>query len=112
MELAPVHEFNATSLTISTCTVLCNLNKRLSLELITRFVPVLELLAPELNEKSGGLYNIEFTLLMENSTIAAIDVYFWLIDNTVNIQNSNKIYSIAAASSFTTRYSVASSSNS
>jgi hypothetical protein len=60
MELALPHEFNATSLTISTCTVLCNLNKRLSLELITRFAPVHELQAPELNEKSGGLYNIEF----------------------------------------------------
>ena len=60
MELVPTHEFNATALTISTCTVLCNLNKRLNLELITRFVPVHELQAPELNEKSGGLYNIEF----------------------------------------------------
>ena len=60
MELAPAHEFNASPLTISTCTVLCNLNKKLSLELITRFVPVHELQAPELNEKSGGLYNIEF----------------------------------------------------
>ena len=56
----PPAEFVATPLTISTCTVLCNLNKRLNLELITRFVPVYELLAPELNEKSGGLYNIEF----------------------------------------------------
>jgi len=60
MELAPVHEFHATPLTISTCTVLCNLNKRLNLELITRFVPIHELQAIELNEKSGGLYNIEF----------------------------------------------------
>ena len=60
MELASVHEFNATPLTISTCTVLCNLNKRLNLELITRFVPIHELQAIELNEKSGGLYNIEF----------------------------------------------------
>ena len=60
MGLAVKHEFNATPLTISTCTVLCNLNKRLNLELITRFVPVYELLAPELNDKSGGLYNIEF----------------------------------------------------
>ena len=45
-----------------------------------------------------GLYNIEFTLLMENSTIAARDVYVWLIDNTVNIPNSNKIYSIRPSS--------------
>ena len=60
MELVPTHEFNATALTISTFTVLCNLNKKLNLELITRFVPVHELQAPELNEKSGGLYNIEF----------------------------------------------------
>ncbi len=60
MEIAPSHKFHATPLTISTCTVLCNLNKRLNLELITRFIPVYELQAPELNEKSGGLYNIEF----------------------------------------------------
>lgn len=44
-----------------------------------------------------GLYNIEYTLLMEN-TGAARDVYVWLIDTTVNIPNSNKIYSIAATS--------------
>jgi TATA-box binding protein (TBP) (component of TFIID and TFIIIB) len=60
MEILTVPEFKSTPLTISTCTVLCNLNKRLNLELITRFVPVNELQSPELNEKSGGLYNIEF----------------------------------------------------
>ena len=53
-------EFKATPLTISTCTVLCNLNRRLNLELFTRFVPVHELQSPVLNEKAGGLYNIEF----------------------------------------------------
>lgn len=57
---AEATEFVATPLTISTCTVLCNLNKKLNLELITRFVQVYDLQAPELNDKSGGLYNIEF----------------------------------------------------
>ena len=60
MEEEQIVEFKDTPLTISTCTVLCNLNKRLDLELITRFVPVYELFANELNEKSGGIYNIEF----------------------------------------------------
>ena len=44
-----------------------------------------------------GLYNIEYTLLIDN-TGSARDVYVWLIDNTVNIPNSNKIYSLAANS--------------
>jgi hypothetical protein len=45
-----------------------------------------------------GLYNIEYTLLIENNSGAARDVYVWLKDSTLNIPNSNKIYSIAAAS--------------
>ena len=44
-----------------------------------------------------GLYNIEYTLLIDN-TGSARDVYVWLKDSTLNIPNSNKIYSIAAAS--------------
>lgn len=60
MEIPFTTEFVATPLTISTCTVLCNLNKKLNLEMITRFAPIYELHAPELNEKNGGLYNIEF----------------------------------------------------
>jgi hypothetical protein len=47
-----------------------------------------------------GLYNIEFTLLMENSALTARDVYVWLIDSALsfNIPNSNKIYSMRANS--------------
>lgn len=44
-----------------------------------------------------GLYNIEYTLLIDN-TGSARDVYVWLKDSTLNIPNSNKIYSIAANS--------------
>ena len=44
-----------------------------------------------------GLYNIEYTLLIDN-TGSARDVYVCLKDSTLNIPNSNKIYSIAAAS--------------
>lgn len=66
MVLVPVldkekpHEFRASNLTISTCTVLCNLNRRINLELFTRFVPIYEIMAPELDEKRGGVYNMEF----------------------------------------------------
>lgn len=45
-----------------------------------------------------GLYNIEFTLLMENSAVTARDVYVWLKDNTLDISNSNKIYSMRPSS--------------
>jgi len=44
-----------------------------------------------------GLYNIEYTLLIDN-TGSARDVYVWLKDNTLNIPNSNKIYSMRANS--------------
>jgi hypothetical protein len=53
-------EFKASNLTISTCTVLCNLNKRINLELFTRFLPIYDVNAPELDEKKGGVYNMEF----------------------------------------------------
>ena len=48
----------------------------------------------------NGLYNIEYTLLIDNAG-AARDVYVWLIDSalSLNVPNSNKIYSIAANSS-------------
>jgi hypothetical protein len=45
-----------------------------------------------------GLYNIEFTLLMENLALTARDVYVWLKDSTLPIPNSNKIYSMRANS--------------
>ena len=46
-----------------------------------------------------GLYNIEYTLLIDNAG-AARDVYVWLIDSALssNVPNSNKIYSVAANS--------------
>lgn len=44
-----------------------------------------------------GLYNIEYTLLIDNAG-AARDVYVWLKNSTLSIPNSNKIYSVAANS--------------
>ena len=55
-----VQEFKATNLTISTCTVICNLNSKINLEYFTRFVPVHNIQAPQLNTKDGGIYNVEF----------------------------------------------------
>lgn len=57
-------EFKASNLTISTCTVLCNLGDRIDLEYLTRFVPIYDINADELkdvdNKKTGGIYNMEF----------------------------------------------------
>jgi TATA-box binding protein (TBP) (component of TFIID and TFIIIB) len=53
-------EFKATPLTISTCTVITNINSKVNLGLITRFINIYEQYSPELNEKSGGIYNLEF----------------------------------------------------
>ena len=52
--------FKATPLTISTCTVITNINSKVHLGLITRFINIYEQYSPELNEKSGGVYNLEF----------------------------------------------------
>lgn len=52
--------FNASNLTISTCTVLCNLGNKINLEYMTRFVPIYNITAPELEDKLGGIYNMEF----------------------------------------------------
>jgi TATA-box binding protein (TBP) (component of TFIID and TFIIIB) len=53
-------DFKATNLTISTCTVITNINSKVHLGLITRFINIYEQYSPELNEKSGGIYNLEF----------------------------------------------------
>ena len=53
-------DFKATPLTISTCTVITNINSKVNLGLITRFINIYEQYSPELNEKSGGIYNLEF----------------------------------------------------
>ena len=53
-------EFKTTPLSISTCTVITNLNSKNNLGLISRFISIYEQFSPELNEKTGGLYNLEF----------------------------------------------------
>jgi TATA-box binding protein (TBP) (component of TFIID and TFIIIB) len=55
-----VEPFHASNLTISTCTVLCNLGNKINLESLTRFVPIYDINAKELNDKNGGIYNMEF----------------------------------------------------
>jgi hypothetical protein len=52
--------FRASNLTISTCTVLCNLGDKINLEYLTRFVPIYEINHAQLDEKNGGIYNMEF----------------------------------------------------
>ena len=56
----PLLEFKSTTLSISTCTLITNLNSKINLGLISRFINIYEQYSPELNEKSGGLYNLEF----------------------------------------------------
>lgn len=52
--------FEASNLTISTCTVITNLNAKINLGYLTRFINIYEQNAPELDLKSGGVYNLEF----------------------------------------------------
>lgn len=52
--------FEASNLTISTCTVITNLNAKVNLGYLTRFINIYEQNAPELDLKSGGVYNLEF----------------------------------------------------
>jgi hypothetical protein len=52
--------FDASSLTISTCTVITNLNAKVNLCYLTRFINIYEQNAPELDLKTGGVYNLEF----------------------------------------------------
>jgi len=53
-------KFEVSNLTISTCTVITNLNAKVNLGYLTRFVNIYEQNAPELDLKSGGIYNLEF----------------------------------------------------
>ena len=55
-----VTEFKASPLSISTCTVITNLNAKINLGFLSRFINVYEQNAPELDLKSGGAYNLEF----------------------------------------------------
>ena len=52
--------FKATNVAISTCTVLTNLNSKINLGLISRFIAVHDQYSPELDNKTGGNYNLEF----------------------------------------------------
>jgi len=52
--------FKATNVSISTCTVLTNLNSKINLGLISRFISVHEQYSTELDNKTGGIYNLEF----------------------------------------------------
>ena len=56
----PILEFSATPLTISTCTIITNINSKVDLGLISRFINIYDQFSPELDEKSGGLYNLEY----------------------------------------------------
>ena len=53
-------EFKASPLTISTCTVITNLNAKIHLGFLSRFINVYEQDASELDLKSGGVYNLEY----------------------------------------------------
>ena len=56
----PSLEFNSTPISISTCTLTTYLNSKINLGLISRFINIYDQYSPELNEKAGGLYNLEF----------------------------------------------------
>ena len=53
-------EFKVSPVSISTCTVLTNLNSKLNLGLISRFIPIHDQYSKVLDDKSGGIYNLEF----------------------------------------------------
>jgi TATA-box binding protein (TBP) (component of TFIID and TFIIIB) len=53
-------DFEASPLTISTCTVITQLNDRINLPYLTRFINVYNLKSPLLDLKSGGIYDIEY----------------------------------------------------
>ena len=59
-EFNKFNEFKSTPISISTCTVITNLNSKVNLGLLTRFITIYDQYSPELNEKSGGVYNLEF----------------------------------------------------
>lgn len=53
-------EFKATELSISTCTIITNLNSTIHLDYFSRFVNVYEHNNPILEDKNGGIYNMEY----------------------------------------------------
>ena len=55
-----VTEFKASPLSISTCTVITNLNSTINLGFLSRFINIYDQNAPELDLKSGGAYNLEY----------------------------------------------------
>ena len=52
--------FTATPLTISTCTIITNLNTKINLGLLSRFVNVYDQTALELDCKTGGIFDLEY----------------------------------------------------
>ena len=58
-EIEPI-VFKATNVSISTCTVLTNLNSKINLGLISRFITIHDQYSQELDDKKGGIYNLEF----------------------------------------------------
>jgi hypothetical protein len=53
-------EFKGTELSISTCTIITNLNGTINLDYLSRFVNVYEQNHYILEEKNGGIYNLEY----------------------------------------------------
>ena len=53
-------QFGVSNLTISTCTVITNLNTKINLGYLSRFVNIYNQNSDELNLKAGGIYNLEF----------------------------------------------------
>jgi len=52
--------FKAKPLSISTCTVITNLNSKVNLGLVSRFINVYDQYDSELDKKAGGVYNLEY----------------------------------------------------
>lgn len=53
-------DFDMSNLTISTCTVITNMNEKVNLNYMSRYINIYEQNAPELDLKEGGIYNLEF----------------------------------------------------
>jgi TATA-box binding protein (TBP) (component of TFIID and TFIIIB) len=58
--MASKTELKVTNLSISTCTVITNLNSKINLGLLSRFVDIYDQNAQQLDEKAGGVFNLEF----------------------------------------------------
>ena len=55
-----IDAFQASELTISTCTVINNLNSKINLYYLTRFMDVFKQYDEELEKQTGGIFNIEY----------------------------------------------------